>query len=142
MPNLPWRRTRRANLFHQIEQQVQAGVEWLRLLVETLGALVIAAGVAVAIAGILRHAVAGRGRPFTPIRLSFARYLTLALELQLAADILSTSVAPTWERIGKLGAIAIIRTALNYFLSREMKEERASDEPALRIHIGADEERT
>ncbi|KIF79944.1 DUF1622 domain-containing protein [Noviherbaspirillum autotrophicum] len=121
-------------MFHQVEEQVRAGVEWLRLLVETLGALVIAAGVAVAIAGILRYLIITRGGPFTPIRLSFARYLTLALELQLAADILSTSVAPTWERIGKLAAIAVIRTALNYFLSREMKDEQAADERVLRQH--------
>ncbi len=121
-------------MFQQVEEQVQAGVEWLRLLVETLGALVIAAGVAVAIAGILRYLIITRGGPFTPIRLSFARYLTLALELQLAADILSTSVAPTWERIGKLAAIAVIRTALNYFLSREMKDEQAADERVLRQH--------
>ncbi|QDZ27903.1 DUF1622 domain-containing protein [Noviherbaspirillum sp. UKPF54] len=121
-------------MFHLVEEQVQAGVEWLRLLVETLGALVIAAGVAVALAGILRHLLASCDAPFTPIRLSFARYLTLALELQLAADILSTSVAPTWERIGKLAAIAVIRTALNYFLSREMKDEQAAGEAAQRGH--------
>lgn len=119
-------------MFGQVEEQVQSGVEWLRLLVETLGAIVIAAGVVVAIAGLLRYFFKQEGRSFTPIRLSFARYLTLALELQLAADILSTSVAPTWERIGKLAAIAIIRTALNYFLSQEMKEETATAEPALR----------
>lgn len=119
-------------MFQQVEEQVQSGVEWLRLLVETLGAIVIAAGVLVAIAGIVRYAAFNRNGSFTPIRLSFARYLTLALELQLAADILSTSIAPTWDRIGKLAAIAVIRTALNYFLSMEMKDERASDEPALR----------
>lgn len=82
--------------------------------------------------GCVRHFADRRGGSFTPIRLSFARYLTLALELQLAADILSTSVAPTWERIGKLASIAVIRTALNYFLSREMKDERAAEEPALK----------
>lgn len=118
-------------MFDLVEEQVQAGVEWLRLLVETLGAAVIAAGVLVAVIGILRHLLFDRGRAFTPVRLSFARYLTLALELQLAADILSTSVAPTWDRIGKLAAIAVIRTLLNYFLSMEMKDERASEEPAL-----------
>jgi uncharacterized membrane protein len=59
---------------------------------------------------------------FTPIRLGFSRYLSLALEFQLAADILSTAIAPTWEELGKLGVTATIRTALNYFLSREMKE--------------------
>ena len=118
--------------FHEVEIVVQSGVEWLRLLVETLGALVIAAGIAVTIVGLMRHVAGSRGSSFTPIRLSFARYLTLALELQLAADILSTAIAPTWERIGKLAAIAIIRTALNYFLSLEMKDERAGDEAALR----------
>jgi len=47
----------------------------------------------------------------------------LALEFQLAADILATTVAPSWAQIGKLGAIAVIRTGLNYFLAREIKEE-------------------
>lgn len=115
-------------MFEIMEEKVQAGVEWLRLLVETLGAIVIAIGIAIAVIGLVRHATTQRGTAFTSIRLAFARYLTLALELQLAADILSTSVAPTWERIGKLAAIAVIRTALNYFLSKEIKGERASEE--------------
>jgi uncharacterized membrane protein len=110
-------------LFEHIEEQVRYYVEWLRLLVEALGALVIAAGVVVVVIGLLRHMLAARGGSFIPIRLSFARHLTLALELQLAADILSTSVAPTWDRIGKLAAIAVIRTALNYFLNKELKDE-------------------
>jgi uncharacterized membrane protein len=110
-------------MFEHIERQVQAGVEWLRLGVEALGALVIAAGVVVAILGLVRHAAQAKGSNFGPVRLAFARYLTLALELQLAADILSTSVAPTWDRIGKLAAIAVIRTVLNYFLERELRQE-------------------
>lgn len=114
--------------FEQLEERVRSGVEWLRLLIETLGATVIAAGVVVALVGLVRYVAKGQGRSFTPIRLSFARYLTLALDFQLAADILSTSVAPTWDRIGKLAAIAVIRTALNYFLSKEMKDETASAE--------------
>ena len=123
-------------MFAAVEEQVRFGVEWLRLLVETVGALVIGVGGVLAVAGLVRHALSERGRGFTPIRLVFARYLTLALELQLAADILSTSVAPTWDRIGKLAAIAVIRTALNYFLSQEVKEEQCIDEPAQR-HLAA-----
>jgi uncharacterized membrane protein len=119
-------------MFEQAETQVRSWVEWLRLLVESLGALVIAAGIVIVIVALVRYVLTGGGGSFVPIRLAFARYLTLALELQLAADILSTSVAPTWERIGKLAAIAVIRTALNYFLSRELKDEKASEEPALR----------
>lgn len=97
-------------------------VEWLRLIVETAGAIVIASGLIAAarttVSSARRHAL-----DFVATRLVLARYLALALELQLGADILSTAVAPTWERIGKLGAIAIIRTFLNYFLQREIRAE-------------------
>ena len=113
-------------MFDAVQTQVQAGVEWLRLLVETMGALVIAAGALVALLGLVRHVIQRRGDNFSSVRLAFARYLTLALELQLAADILSTSIAPTWDRIGKLAAIAVIRTALNYFLEKEVRQEVAS----------------
>lgn len=111
-------------MFDQVEGSVQQAVEWLRLAVEAIGALVIGAGILLAVVAIARHLFSRNRSDFTAIRLEFARYLTLALELQLAADILSTSVAPTWDRIGKLAAIAVIRTALNFFLSREMREEQ------------------
>ncbi|MXO74676.1 DUF1622 domain-containing protein [Altererythrobacter aerius] len=45
--------------------------------------------------------------------------MVLALELLLGADILRTAVAPSWHEIGQLGAIAFIRTALNFFIQRE-----------------------
>ena len=54
------------------------------------------------------------------VRLTMARWLALALEFELAADILNTAVTPTWSDIEKLAAIAAIRTALNYFLSKEI----------------------
>lgn len=110
-------------MFEHTETLVLAGVEWLRLIVETFGALVIALGIAVAAVNLLRILATRPRADFSAVRLSFARYLALALEFQLAADILSTAVAPSWDRIGKLGAIAVIRTALNYFLTREMREE-------------------
>ena len=111
-------------MFAQTEDFLKMGIEWLRLLVEALGAGVIAIGLGVAIVGLIRHLLYQRGQPFTPIRLAFARYLVLALELQLAADILSTAVAPTWDGIGKLAAIALIRTVLNHFLNNEIAHER------------------
>ena len=57
------------------------------------------------------------------VRLTMARWLALALEFELAADILNTAVTPTWGDIEKLAAIAAIRTALNYFLEREIDAE-------------------
>ncbi len=55
------------------------------------------------------------------IRIKFGSSLTVALELLLGADILATAIAPTWDEIGKLAAIATLRTALNFFLERELK---------------------
>jgi len=48
--------------------------------------------------------------------------IVTALEFQLASDILKTAIAPTYENLIQLGAIAVIRTFLNYFLSKELKE--------------------
>jgi uncharacterized membrane protein len=106
-----------------VEHVVYAGVQWLRLALETLGALVIAAG---AVRGVTALLVSRSEAPevrFVPVRLVLARYLTLALEFQLAADVLSTAIAPTWDQIGKLAAIAVIRTGLNYFLGVEVRSE-------------------
>jgi uncharacterized membrane protein len=54
------------------------------------------------------------------LRLGLARWLAVALEFELAADILRTAIAPTLQQIGLLAAIAAIRTALNYFLQKEI----------------------
>ena len=56
------------------------------------------------------------------IRVQFGRSVAVALELMLGADVLATAVAPSWNDIGQLAAIAVIRTALNYFLGKELKE--------------------
>jgi uncharacterized membrane protein len=56
----------------------------------------------------------------------FGMWLLLALEFELAADIIRSVIAPTWQEIGELGAIAVIRTFLNYFLEKDLEhaEER------------------
>jgi uncharacterized membrane protein len=63
------------------------------------------------------------------IRLRLGRWLAVALELLLGADILRTAVAPTWSEIGQLAAIAAIRTALNFFLQREIDAAQARRQP-------------
>ncbi len=65
------------------------------------------------------------------IRLRLGRWLSVVLEFLLAADILRTAIAPSWDDIGKLAAIAGIRTALNYFLQREVREASQSVNPPL-----------
>lgn len=57
------------------------------------------------------------------MRLRLARWLAVALEFELAADILRTAIAPTWNEVGLLAAIAAIRTGLNFFLEQEIQRE-------------------
>lgn len=56
------------------------------------------------------------------IRLELGGSIAVALEFLLGADVLATAVAPSWNDIGKLAAIAILRTGLNYFLEKELSD--------------------
>ncbi len=107
-----------------IEPTIINIVSWLKLFIETTGAIIIAIGVVLAFIEFVKVLSSAKPEGYTKIRLLLARYLALALEFQLGADILSTAISPSWDQIGKLGAIAVIRTALNYFLSREMEQEQ------------------
>jgi uncharacterized membrane protein len=60
----------------------------------------------------------------TWFRTLFGGWLIVALEVQLAADIAGTIISPTSAQLFELGAIAIIRTFLNYFLNKELEEEK------------------
>lgn len=69
--------------------------------------------------------IAGEPDAKEAVRLRLGRWLAVALELELGADILRTAVAPTWTEIGQLGAIIVLRTALNFFLQQEIDKAAA-----------------
>ena len=107
------------------EEHLREAVDLLVRLVEAAGALIIFIGAAIAFVRFVGEVVSRRRHgEFVRVRLGLGRYLALGLEFQLASDILSTAVAPTFEEIGKLAAIAAIRTILNFFLRKEIEEER------------------
>jgi uncharacterized membrane protein len=56
--------------------------------------------------------------------LRYARWLVAGLTFQLAADIIETSISTSWESVGRVAAIAVIRTLLNFFLERDLAEVR------------------
>lgn len=105
--------------------------EWLNITAETLIAVINGIAVLIIVFGTIEAFVRGlplmfrskkTGREFRFLYLSFGRYLVFGLTFQLAADIVETVNKSDWEDIGKLGAIAIIRTFLSYFLERDMVE--------------------
>jgi uncharacterized membrane protein len=106
------------------ENTLRVAVFILVRVTESAAALVIFFGAAFGFGRFVWASVAQRAiASFTPVRIDLGRFLALGLEFQLASDLLRTAVAPTFEEIGKLAAVAAIRTALNFFLSREIRTE-------------------
>ena len=106
---------------------------WLATGAEAVGAAIIGLAVVegalrVARIFILRSPRGGSGADEQAakedVRLHLGRWLAVALEFELGADILRTAVAPTWSEIGQLAAIAGVRTALNFFLQKEIDKAR------------------
>ena len=104
-----------------MEETVRSLALHLSLVVEALAAIVIAVGLIQLFIRFFPSMLHKDHHVDTAtLRVKFGSTLTLSLELLLAADILRTAVAPTWDDIGKLAAIAAIRTVLNYFLEKEL----------------------
>jgi len=70
------------------------------------------------------------GLPLAGVRLRFGAWLSLALEFQLGADVVSTTTAPSQANLIQLGVVAVIRTFLNIFLGREIEVEQRIEREA------------
>jgi uncharacterized membrane protein len=131
-----------------------AATELLRGLAKAVATVVEVVAVAIVVVAALlagmrcAAALVRRSQSFPPedLRLGLGRSLALSLEFLLGADILRTAIEPSWEEIGRLAAIVAIRTALNYFLQREIAADartRRDRDPtivlgsAVRIHAQA-----
>lgn len=115
-----------------IQAASKAIIEYLARGVEFAAALIIglAAIEATLKAMVLFFQRGARPEEKNAVRLTLARWLAVALEFELAADILNTAVTPSWSDIEKLAAIATLRTALNYFLQKEIEGESAPQQRA------------
>lgn len=109
----------------ETERALAAIVQYLTFFAELCGALVIAVAVVRGIIRFVPHIVRDTDSEDTykeDIRLQLGKSLALALEFELGADILKTAVAPSFTIIAQLAAIIVLRTALNYFLERELRQ--------------------
>jgi uncharacterized membrane protein len=100
--------------------------EQVIVVIDAIALLVIILGTVEATISLVRATfVPLERRTARDVWLRYARWLVAALTFQLAADIVETSLTSTWEAIGRVGAIAVIRTFLNFFLDRDVEEIRA-----------------
>ena len=93
------------------------------VVINALALLVIVIGTIEAfVLGLRAMLVRSTGHEGRLVSQRYGRWLVAGLTFQLAADIIETSITPTWEDIGKLAAIALIRTFLSYVLERELSD--------------------
>jgi uncharacterized membrane protein len=90
-----------------------------------IGALITIWGILISLAEFLKKEIFQRHEAVKlneAIRIKLGSYLVLALEFFIAGDIVKTIITPTWETLGILGAIVVIRTILSYFLTKDLKK--------------------
>ena len=114
------------------------GTEWLIeatelsiVVIDTIAFLVIVVGTVDVVVRALRTEIGAASREERrAVWLRYARFLIMGLTFQLAADIIETSISTSWETIGRLAAIAVIRTFLEFFLGRDVAEVREMQQAA------------
>ena len=90
-----------------------------------VGSLVVIYGIFVSLLEFIKKEIVARAEAVSlneAIRIRLGSYLVLGLEFFIAGDIVKTIITPTWDSLGMLGAIVVIRTILSYFLTRDLKK--------------------
>ena len=99
-------------------------IDWLALVLIVVGA------VEAFLQGLWTMFSSPDGHHERDVWLRLGRWLVAGLTFQLAADVLETAVTTSWDEVGRLAAIAAIRTFLNYFLERDLGEVRTGQASA------------
>jgi uncharacterized membrane protein len=104
---------------HVLAGYLTLALDAIALLMVTVGAVTALAELGMALGR--RHIPGARVRA---IFIEFGRWLVAALTFQLGSDIAATTIAPGWDQLGQLAAVAAIRTGLTYFLDRDLDKAR------------------
>lgn len=111
------------------------------MIIHAMALLVVAFGTVQAFIRSLRamFSPSATGVHFHAAYIQYARWLVGGLTFQLAADIIESAFVPSWDEIGRLAAIALIRTFVNYFLERDLAEleKREAESSRLTVADGA-----
>ncbi len=119
---------------HFFEGLLLEVVALLKITIETIALIILTFAIIKAVRRLIFYnRRIDREENLARVRLDLGVALALSLEFLLAADIVATAVSPSWDALGKLAAISAIRTFLNFFLEREVKQlarERLNDSRA------------
>ncbi len=110
-------------------EQASGGLEWITRMMEPVATALELLGVAVIVVAVVLATIkfvrVWRAAPkaaYDQYRANLGRGILLGLELLVGADIIATVTAPlTWESVGLLGVIVLIRTFLSFSLETEIE---------------------
>ena len=113
------------DLIHHLHTGLGTAAGLVKLSLESISVLCVALGLVTALALAFNNFFRTDRSISRPpsVRLEFGTWLALALEFQLGADIVATTVNPSLQSLGELAMLAAIRTFLNFFLQRELAAE-------------------
>lgn len=111
-----------------MEELFRTIASYVALLLESMVVLTVAIGALEALYRIVVTMLVDRADDWDRrgVWLRFAGWILISLEFALGADIVRTAIAPSWDGVGKLGAIAVIRTFLGFFLGKDLETAQES----------------
>jgi len=105
------------------------GLEFIGLGIDLIGVAIVLFGFVVSLIALVR--VLSRGVGFRKcvgdlhgVRLQLGTYILVAIEFMIASDIIHTVITRKLEDLAFVAALVAIRTAISYFLGKELAEAR------------------
>ncbi len=115
-------------VLHAHLEGVVIALEWVAAGIDLFSILLMLLGAARFILGVARAEInrdgAQRVQGINRKRMELGRYILAALELLIVSDIIHTALSLALADLLFLGLLVIIRSAISYFLDREIKDIR------------------
>ncbi len=103
-------------IFEKISGVFDIVVNYLILVVECIGIIILIYAIVSAVIGLIRRQ--------EHVRLKLAEGIALALEFKMGGELLRTVIVREWNELLILGAIILLRAALTFLIQWEIKIER------------------
>lgn len=119
-------------LFHELEHHFTIFVEYLVLLVEFIGVIVLMGAVIKGVIDILRkneHA-----------RLNLVEGIALSVGFKIGGELLRTVIVRDWDEIILLGAVILLRAAMTFLIQWEIRLEKKNKEEKRLSEMSNDDE--
>lgn len=112
-----------------------AAIGYVVPVIEACGALIISLEVVRTMIGYVANLFRHDSGHVSTLRHRLGQSMVMGLEFQVAADILKTALAPSWNDILLLAALIGLRTVLNYLMERELRMIEADEQIAAQASV-------